>query len=126
MPISNRYDFVMLFDVENGNPNGDPDAGNTALYGGRNLRGLPLYLHIGFLHSLSLGQGKPEAQGKRHRDHQGEPPLNGEHHHDGADNGQRADHHIFRPVVGKLGDLKQVAGNAAHQHAGAVFIVKAA
>ena len=29
MAISNRYDFVMLFDVENGNPNGDPDAGNA-------------------------------------------------------------------------------------------------
>lgn len=27
--LNNRYDFVMLFDVENGNPNGDPDAGNT-------------------------------------------------------------------------------------------------
>lgn len=27
-PIRNRYDFVILFDVENGNPNGDPDAGN--------------------------------------------------------------------------------------------------
>src|SRR5512146_542628 len=27
-PISNRYEFVMLYDVENGNPNGDPDAGN--------------------------------------------------------------------------------------------------
>ncbi len=27
--INNRYDFVMLYDVENGNPNGDPDAGNT-------------------------------------------------------------------------------------------------
>lgn len=26
--ISNRYDFVLLFDVANGNPNGDPDAGN--------------------------------------------------------------------------------------------------
>jgi CRISPR-associated protein Csd2 len=27
--INNRYEFVYLFDVENGNPNGDPDAGNT-------------------------------------------------------------------------------------------------
>lgn len=27
-PIRNRYDFVILFDIENGNPNGDPDAGN--------------------------------------------------------------------------------------------------
>lgn len=26
--IRNRYDFVILFDVTNGNPNGDPDAGN--------------------------------------------------------------------------------------------------
>ena len=26
--IHNRYEFVILFDVENGNPNGDPDAGN--------------------------------------------------------------------------------------------------
>jgi CRISPR-associated protein Csd2 len=27
-PIQNRYDFVLLFDVQDGNPNGDPDAGN--------------------------------------------------------------------------------------------------
>lgn len=28
MKLENRYDFVLLFDVKNGNPNGDPDAGN--------------------------------------------------------------------------------------------------
>jgi CRISPR-associated protein Csd2 len=28
-PIDRRYDFVLLFDVVNGNPNGDPDAGNS-------------------------------------------------------------------------------------------------
>src|SRR5438309_1385502 len=27
-PIQNRYDFVYFFDVTDGNPNGDPDAGN--------------------------------------------------------------------------------------------------
>lgn len=27
-PIEKRYDFVLLFDVQDGNPNGDPDAGN--------------------------------------------------------------------------------------------------
>ncbi|MBN2896217.1 MAG: type I-C CRISPR-associated protein Cas7/Csd2 [Campylobacterales bacterium] len=27
-PIQNRYEFIMLFDVKDGNPNGDPDAGN--------------------------------------------------------------------------------------------------
>ena len=28
IPIHNRYDFVYFFDVTDGNPNGDPDAGN--------------------------------------------------------------------------------------------------
>jgi CRISPR-associated protein Csd2 len=28
MSLKNRYDFALLFDVINGNPNGDPDAGN--------------------------------------------------------------------------------------------------
>jgi len=28
MAVRNRYDFVLLFDVTDGNPNGDPDAGN--------------------------------------------------------------------------------------------------
>ena len=28
MSLSNRYDFVLVFDVRDGNPNGDPDAGN--------------------------------------------------------------------------------------------------
>jgi len=27
--IQKRYDFVLLFDVQDGNPNGDPDAGNA-------------------------------------------------------------------------------------------------
>ena len=26
--LKNRYEFVVFFDVKNGNPNGDPDAGN--------------------------------------------------------------------------------------------------
>lgn len=26
--IKNRYEFILYFDIENGNPNGDPDAGN--------------------------------------------------------------------------------------------------
>ena len=28
MSLTNRYDFVLIFDVKDGNPNGDPDAGN--------------------------------------------------------------------------------------------------
>ena len=26
--LAHRYDFVLVFDVKDGNPNGDPDAGN--------------------------------------------------------------------------------------------------
>jgi CRISPR-associated protein Csd2 len=29
IPLENRYEFLLLFDCENGNPNGDPDAGNA-------------------------------------------------------------------------------------------------
>ncbi len=38
--ITNRYEFVYLFDVENGNPNGDPDAGNLPRLDPETSRGL--------------------------------------------------------------------------------------
>lgn len=39
-PIQNRYEFVYLFDVVNGNPNGDPDAGNLPRLDPETSRGL--------------------------------------------------------------------------------------
>lgn len=39
-PISRRYDFVFLFDVKDGNPNGDPDAGNLPRYDTQTGQGL--------------------------------------------------------------------------------------
>lgn len=38
--IEHRYDFVLFFDVENGNPNGDPDAGNMPRIDPETGRGL--------------------------------------------------------------------------------------
>ena len=38
--IRNRYEFIILFDVENGNPNGDPDAGNMPRLDPETGRGL--------------------------------------------------------------------------------------
>jgi len=38
--ITNRYEFVFLFDCENGNPNGDPDAGNTPRIDPEDMHGL--------------------------------------------------------------------------------------
>lgn len=40
MTIQNRYDFVLLFDVKDGNPNGDPDAGNLPRVDAETARGL--------------------------------------------------------------------------------------
>jgi CRISPR-associated protein Csd2 len=39
-PIANRYEFVCLFDCENGNPNGDPDAGDAPRIDPEDMRGL--------------------------------------------------------------------------------------
>jgi len=38
--IKHRYEFMFLFDCENGNPNGDPDAGNTPRIDPQDMRGL--------------------------------------------------------------------------------------
>lgn len=38
--IQKRHDFVILFDVENGNPNGDPDAGNLPRVDPETMHGL--------------------------------------------------------------------------------------
>nr|WP_221320157.1 type I-C CRISPR-associated protein Cas7/Csd2 [Chitinivorax tropicus] len=38
--MQNRYDFVLLFDVKDGNPNGDPDAGNLPRIDAETGRGL--------------------------------------------------------------------------------------
>src|SRR5580700_690089 len=39
-PIKNRYEFLMLFDCENGNPNGDPDSGNAPRVDPEDMHGL--------------------------------------------------------------------------------------
>ncbi len=38
--IENRYEFVLLFDCENGNPNGDPDSGNSPRIDPEDMHGL--------------------------------------------------------------------------------------
>src|ERR1700738_1297286 len=38
--IKRRYDFVFLFDVTDGNPNGDPDAGNMPRIDPQSLQGI--------------------------------------------------------------------------------------
>src|SRR5258707_9941331 len=38
--VNRRYDFVLLFDVIDGNPNGDPDAGNLPRIDPQSMQGL--------------------------------------------------------------------------------------
>ncbi len=40
LPVSRRYDFAFLFDVLDGNPNGDPDSGNMPRIDPQSLQGL--------------------------------------------------------------------------------------
>lgn len=39
-PLTNRYELLFFFDCENGNPNGDPDAGNTPRMDPQDMHGL--------------------------------------------------------------------------------------
>lgn len=64
-PIKNRYEFVFLFDCENGNPNGDPDAGNAPRIDPQDMRGLvsdvALKRRIRNYVQLARGNGMPHA-----------------------------------------------------------------
>jgi CRISPR-associated protein Csd2 len=60
--VSKRYDFVLLFDVQDGNPNGDPDAGNLPRIDPQSLQGLVTdgCLKRKIRNAIAvLGEGKP-------------------------------------------------------------------
>ena len=40
LDVARRHDFVLLFDVTDGNPNGDPDAGNLPRVDPETMQGL--------------------------------------------------------------------------------------
>src|SRR5262249_43398338 len=60
--VNRRYDFVLLFDVTDGNPNGDPDAGNLPRIDPQSLQGLVTdgCLKRKIRNAVAvLGEGKP-------------------------------------------------------------------
>ncbi len=64
-PIRNRYEFLLLFDCENGNPNGDPDAGNAPRLDPEDMHGLVSDVAIkrrvrNYVH-LARGNAMPDA-----------------------------------------------------------------
>ncbi len=63
--IDRRYDFVLLFDVSDGNPNGDPDAGNMPRTDPQSLQGLVTdgCLKRKIRNAVALlGEGKPGCE----------------------------------------------------------------
>jgi len=61
-PTNKRYDFVFLFDVQDGNPNGDPDAGNMPRIDPQSMQGLVTdgCLKRKIRNAVAvLGEGKP-------------------------------------------------------------------
>lgn len=60
--LAKRYDFVLLFDVQDGNPNGDPDAGNLPRIDPQSLQGIVTdgCLKRKLRNAIALiGEGKP-------------------------------------------------------------------
>lgn len=66
-PISNRYEFLFLFDCQNGNPNGDPDAGNAPRIDPQDMHGLVSDVAIKrrIRNYVQVARGNKLADGKR-------------------------------------------------------------
>lgn len=62
--IGSRYEFVLLFDVVNGNPNGDPDAGNAPRVDPETARGLvsDVCLKRKLRNFITLAKRQPDGQ----------------------------------------------------------------
>ncbi|CAN5888035.1 type I-C CRISPR-associated protein Cas7/Csd2 [soil metagenome] len=61
--MNNRYDFIYLFDIKNGNPNGDPDAGNAPRIDAETGNGLvtDVCLKRKIRNYICLTQNKPDG-----------------------------------------------------------------
>jgi len=66
-PISNRYEFLFLFDCVNGNPNGDPDAGNAPRLDPQDMHGLVSDVAIKrrIRNYVQMARGNKLADGKK-------------------------------------------------------------
>lgn len=64
MALNNRYDFVLLFDVKDGNPNGDPDAGNLPRVDAETGKGLVTDVSLKRKVRNFVGMVKTDKDGK--------------------------------------------------------------
>ena len=119
--VVRAVEFFFL-DVLVGECLGRADAGEGRFDVGVDRAGLFLHAAGGLAHRLAARDDDRD----KHRDHdrhdQRQPPFDRRHDGQRADDGHKRDEQILRPVVGKLGDLKEVGRHAAHQLAGAVAV----
>ena len=85
---------------------------------------VPVLTLAGGAHLPAAAQGYGQQDRQQHQQYQRQLPAQGEHHRQRAHDGHQGDEQILRPVVGQLRQFKQVAGQAAHQLAGAVAVVE--
>ena len=96
MSLNNRYDFILLFDVRDGNPNGDPDAGNLPRLDAESGRGLVTDVCIKRKIRNFIGLSRPVVERKYSSMADGEP----------------ARHHIYVKEKAVLGRFHFDAFNA--------------
>ena len=102
---------------------GRADAGNAGLNARVDDGGFLLHLLGRLAHGAAAHPHHREKHRQNGRDHQGQPPLNGKHDGQCADDRHPGDENILRAMVSQLGDLKQLAGQSAHQRTGAVAVI---
>ena len=103
---------------------GGADAGQGGLHLPVDYRQLALHRHAGPAHPPALENGEDRKDGNHHKHRQGQLPPDGQQHAEGPEEGDAGDEQILRAVVGQLPDLKEVAGDPAHELSRAVFIKK--
>ena len=114
----------LLLGVLVGEGLGGADAGQAGLDGGVDNAGLLLGGAGGGAHLLPAAQRRQQQHRQHHQQHQRQLPTDAEHHHQRAHDGHKGDEQILRSVVGQLGHLEQVAGQAAHQLSGTVLVIE--
>ena len=101
---------------------GRPHTGDAGLHPGVDDGGLLLHLAGSRAHGPAAAPDHQEEDRQDRRDDESQPPLDAEHDGKGPHDGNAGDEDVLRPVVGQLRDLKELAGETAHEDASAVAV----
>ena len=96
--------------------------GDAGLHPGVDDGGLLLHLAGGLAHGAAAAPDHQEEHRQDGGDDESQPPLDAEHDDKGPHDGDAGDKNVLRSVVGQLRNLKELAGEAAHEGAGTVAV----